>query len=689
MTNRTAVTASLDQTSVPEHPVVQPVVRRRRRAQQSGPGRFPHLRALDGLRGLAVLLVVLSHFSPGIAPGGFLGVDLFFVLSGFLITSLLVSEVESSGGVALGNFWLRRARRLFPALLAVVAAVLAVTWITGAPDQTHRTGADGLAAIFYVANWRFILSGESYIRQFLDAAPSPLRHTWSLAIEEQFYLVWPLAVMALSAVRSRRRNRSAIRRWLVALSLTLAAASFLGLVLQHRSGTGLDRLYYGTDSRVFIILIGAALGAASAGIPTIRSLGLRSMVIVGGVVGVVGLFAATVLVTTEQAWLYAGGFGLVAVVLGVVLLAAAQPGSNPLASLLSFRPLVGLGLISYGVYLWHWPIMVWVTEDRIGIGGLGLFAIRCALTLGVSLVSYRFLEQPIRRGSLPTLGPIGPAFTSIMIIAGIVISLAIPVVIYPGVKEIPTEAPPAGTAKLSGDAYSRAVRCDGPPPIDPVRSDERLVVQIEGNSIAGEITNCLTTILDAAGADVIRVDPPDFLLCRDLPLIEDQVRSQRPDVAVVFLFAAYDDRCGRPWTAVIDRMMTMYQRYGVHVYLVPTVPIVEGGRDDLAPGPLLEDEYYRRIAAAEPDRFTFVDAGVFLRDDTDRYRWRMPCVRPEEPGCTPDGTVGVRFVDGMHFCTDPEFAARGCGGDQFQGGQRRAAAGIAATVVPALRDRYS
>ncbi|MGB6058359.1 MAG: acyltransferase family protein [Microthrixaceae bacterium] len=672
-----------------DHASIPPVTSPRRPVGDSLPGRIPHLRALDGLRGLAVLLVLLSHFSPDIAPGGFLGVDLFFLLSGFLITSLLVAEVESSGAVSLRGFWLRRARRLFPALLAVVGAVLAVTWMAAPDDEVHRVGADGLAAVFYVANWRFIVSGESYIRQFLDSAPSPLRHTWSLAIEEQFYLVWPLVVLGVITVLGRHQYRTYLRRWLMLLSMSLAVVSFGALVLQHRGGAGLDRLYYGTDSRIFIILVGAALGAITGGIPTITSPRARSLVIGAGLFGAAALCVATARVTTEQTWLYAGGFGLVALTLLVVLVAAAQPGTNPLAWFLQLKPLVGLGLISYGLYLWHWPIAVWFSEERTGMDGIGLFALRCGLTLGVSLLSYRFLEQPIRRGTLPRLGPIGPAFTSIGIVVGIVVSLAIPVLVYPGVKQIPTDAPAEVTGSSVGtaDAYARAVRCDGPPATEPIRV-ERLVVQLEGNSLAGEVANCLGEILDSRGADIIRVNPPDFLLCRELPSIEDQVREEQPDVAVVFLFAAYDDRCGRPWNLVIDRLMEIYTRFDVHVYLVPSVPVVKGGRDELAPGPLLEDEYYRKLAAAEPDRFTYVDAGVFLRDDAGEYRWTMPCLSDDEPGCSPDGTVGVRFVDGVHFCTDPEFAARGCVGEEYQAGQRRATAGIAATLLPSLQERF-
>ena len=170
-----------------------------------------HIRSLDGLRGLAVLAVVLYHFAPGIAPGGFLGVDIFFVLSGFLITSLLVNEWEGTTHILLRGFWGRRARRLLPALLLVLAAVGAYTLFVGSRVDAEHIAQDGLSALLYVANWHFISSGQSYIQQFVQTAPSPLRHMWSLAIEEQFYLIWPLLVLLGTTVATSRTSRGQIK----------------------------------------------------------------------------------------------------------------------------------------------------------------------------------------------------------------------------------------------------------------------------------------------------------------------------------------------------------------------------------------------------------------------------------------------------------------------------------------------
>ena len=659
--------------------------------------RFAHLRALDGLRGLAVVLVVLSHFAPGVAPGGFLGVDLFFVLSGFLITSLLVSEFEGSDRISLGNFWIRRARRLFPALLVVVVVVLAHGLLFSTKAQVHSVSLDGVAALFYVANWRFIASGQSYIQQFLDQAPSPLRHTWSLAIEEQFYLVWPLVVLGLTKVLARLPRRRAapahqLRYVLAAVCVVLGIASFGWMILLHHHGVDLNRLYYGTDTRVFMILAGATLGALTAGRPTLGRpfAALRPLLLVAGGLGLVLLVVASARVTTDWAWLYKGVYGLVGLVMVVVLLAAAQPGRNPMARLLEIRPLVGLGLISYGIYLWHWPIALWVGPGNAHVDGFPLFVLRSALTLGAALVSYRVVEQPIRRGWLPSFGGVSRRIVTPAIVVVAVVCLLIPIVKFPAVEAAPREAPTAEAAAGATTAYSRAPRCDGPAGTEDVRPGQRVLVQLEGNSLAGEVTDCLRTILSTRGVDIERVDPPGFLLCRDLQAIEDQVAdpATRPDAAIVFLFAAYDDRCGSPWHATIDQLIAFYQDHGVHVYLVPSVPIVKGGRDDLAPGPLEEDQYYRELAAADPDRVTFLDAGTFLRDDAGVYHWNMPCLPGGEPGCEADGTVGVRFVDGLHYCTDADFAAHGCVGTEHQAGERRAAASLAVGLLPSLQARF-
>ena len=214
-----------------------------------------HIPALDGLRGLAVAGVLTFHGNHLV--GGYLGVDLFFVLSGFLITSLLLREGGDTGTVALGAFWIRRARRLLPALFGLLAGVVVFARVWATPFELDAIRTDALATVFYAANWQAIWSGHGYWDLF--TTPSPLQHTWSLAIEEQFYLVWPLVVFGL--IRLRRGARASLAPAVLAVAGTLGALSIAWMVLRYEPGTDPSRVYFGTDTRAGSILLGASLAA--------------------------------------------------------------------------------------------------------------------------------------------------------------------------------------------------------------------------------------------------------------------------------------------------------------------------------------------------------------------------------------------------------------------------------------------
>ena len=654
----------------------------------SRPLGFAHLPSLDGLRGLAVLAVVAYHFAPGVAPGGFLGVDLFFVLSGFLITSLLVSEWDATRRISLRSFWARRARRLLPALVVVLTAVGLSTYFLPNPVDAQHAAVDGLSALLYVANWHFIGSGQTYIQQFLHQAQSPLRHTWSLAIEEQFYLVWPLLVVVLSKLVGRRpatpeRARRRFRWMLVAVCLTLGVASFARMLMLYRPGGDPSRVYYGTDARVFIILIGAALGALTAGVPVVTRRARGPLVFLG-CCGAIGLAAGMAAVTPAMSWLYQGGYCAIGLLMVLVLAAAAQPGINPLRRLLSARPLVQLGLISYGVYLWHWPITLWVTASNTGLDGVGLFVARTTLTLGVATVSYLLIEEPIRSRTLARLHPSRWAALAVLPATALLVVLIVPALAFSSTPSAPAAPAPAGVAAVTLQ-YATAPRCDGGPLPTPIDAHHRVTVQLEGNSIAGEIRGCLGTVLRLRGGRLEGVNPPGFLLCHEIPAIRDQVQATRPDAAILFAFVAYDPRCGPPWHWPVDQLVAIWKAAGTHVYLVPSVPFVQGTKEqqELSVGPLEEALYYRQLADQDPAHVTVVDAGLFLRGVDGQYAWRMPCVAAE-PGCDAQGTVGVRYIDGFHYCTDPYFSARGCAGVENQAGERRAAAAVATGLLPSV-----
>jgi len=346
--------------------------------------------ALDGLRAFAVASVIAYHFGAGWMTGGFLGVDAFFVLSGFLITSLLLSEWGRRRRIDLPGFWARRARRLLPALLLVLGAIALYAVVLAPTDQLRSLRADGLASLFYVANWRFVLSGQSYFALF--TLPSPMRHLWSLAIEEQFYLVWPLVVLA--CLRIGRGSRTV----LAGVCVAGIAASVAVMAMLYEPADP-SRAYYGTDARAHTILVGALLALLLARRrPRTRSAGRGLHVL--GVVAAAACVWAWVSVTDQGSGMYHGGSLLFAIAVAVVIASAVQPGHSPLRAFLSLGFLRWIGMISYGLYLWHWPATVVLNESRTGLSGAPLAALRLAVTVGAAALSFYLVEQPIRRGAL-------------------------------------------------------------------------------------------------------------------------------------------------------------------------------------------------------------------------------------------------------------------------------------------------
>jgi len=353
-----------------------------------------YIPALDGVRAVAVLLVIAYHFDfPGFG-GGFLGVDLFFVLSGFLITTLLLAERTETGRVDMPHFWLRRARRLLPALFVLLAVVAVAARSMPALERGPLRG-DMLSSIFYSANWRFVLSGQSYFAEFV--APSPLRHLWSLAIEEQFYLLWPLLFAVGFALYSRRGVRRAVAAGAMALGIAASIAVCAALFDVFDP----SRAYYGTDARAHELLIGAGVAMLLfprqlRGDAEGRSLRIGRIAAVAGI-GVVLAMALTL--QDDGAFYYHGGsvlfsLGAVSLVAGVLF------GSGIVARALSVRPVVWIGKVSYGMYLWHWPAAVWLTPARTGLSGASLALTRLGATTVVTALSFYLIERPIRRGQV-------------------------------------------------------------------------------------------------------------------------------------------------------------------------------------------------------------------------------------------------------------------------------------------------
>jgi peptidoglycan/LPS O-acetylase OafA/YrhL len=650
--------------------------------------RMPHLRALDGLRGIAVLAVVAFHFAPETFPGGFLGVDVFFVLSGFLITSLLVTERERSGRIALGAFWVRRARRLLPALLLVLLAVGLYGVVVAQPFEAGRLRDDGFAALGYFANWHFISSGQSYIADFVGVGPSPLRHTWSLAIEEQFYLLWPLVVAGLGVLVARRAVD--LRRALVTGCLVFAVVSVALMIFLYHPGDDPSRVYYGTDTRAHLLLVGGALGGLTAGVVRVRTNRRRRLLHVAGGLAAAALAALVFTVADTSDWLYEGGYALVALMVVLVIAGSAQPGDHVLGRTLGVAPLVGLGLISYGVYLWHWPVFLWVDTTATGLDGVALFAVRCAVTLTVALASFHLVERPIRSGALRRMGPWVPRFA-----APVAVVLAVAVLVAP-VAAARAPAPPIEIAigpstevPTVSDEYARVPTCNRPVRPQPVRAEVLLI----GNSVADEIDECLGEVLSAGGFRLRSEAQAGEALCDVLPRLTREVRDgDRPKYVVIYALKAGYSICwarhGTAEPAVTDTWMQdvslvlgLYLDAGSHVFLVPPAPKAgTTGEDVLAPR-------FAQLAAAFPGRVDVLDAHRFIRDRTGAYQMWVPCVAVGEPGCN-GGAVQVRLAldGGSHFCAAADHGAPAEGacppGDA--GGVRRVAAGFAAALLPAV-----
>lgn len=403
-----------------------------------------YLPALDGVRAVAILVIMGYHWGVFLTSGGFYSLDAFFALSGFLITSILVREWQGTATVRLRAFWARRARRLLPALLLMLLGVAAYAAFLVPGGNYPNLRSDSLAALFYYANWHFIATGSNY---FVQTGPtSPLTHTWSLAVEEQFYLVWPLTVLIVMKLwRSLR------------VLLVVCVAGALGSAAEMAvlySPADVNRLYYGTDTRAQSLLVGAAMAVALAlwadrrrRVETSPDAGSTARSHVGdafwaprsalgragtealGVAGVIGCALLWTLVSENDAFAYRGGFLLAALGTSAVLCSVVCCQRSALARLLSLRPLRFVGRISYGLYLWHFPLMLYLDHARTGLGGYPLFAVRAAATGAIAVASYYLVERPVRRGTVSgwqawLLTPVSVAATSVALVAATTVPAA-------------------------------------------------------------------------------------------------------------------------------------------------------------------------------------------------------------------------------------------------------------------------
>jgi peptidoglycan/LPS O-acetylase OafA/YrhL len=625
-------------------------------------GENPQLRyepALDGLRALAVGAVFAYHLSYGWASGGFLGVDAFFVLSGFLITSLLLAEWRRSGTIAFRSFWIRRARRLLPALLLVLVAV-AIYAATSVPsDQLGQLRGDGLATLFYGANWRFIATGQSYFTLFTTA--SPLRHMWSLAIEEQFYLVWPLvAFVCLRLVRGRR--------WLLAAVCGVGAVASSLVMAWVYSPANPSRAYYGTDSRAQLLLIGGLLAVALARWSP-RAATTRAAVSCVGVAGIAYCFWAWAEISDTASWMYRGGYFVFGIAVAAVITSVVQPDRPRflLRRALSLAPVVWVGRVSYGLYLWHWPVIVYVTPERTGLAGWRLALLRVGLTVAIATVSFYLVELPIRRGRLLAGRRLGFALPTAFVGAGVAVVLA---------TSSATPLPPYLRGPTNNNVLAAA---SGQQSLLPSRGAARTLtptaphrILLMGDSLAVSLLPGLEHAASSRGLEIASgafdgcglmtgspLDPKGQLYpwsdaCSNaLPFIEHRaIFLSRPDL-VIWLSGAWDERdrfvdgklvrLGSPrgdriYSGLVDAAVHRLTSGGARIVFVTTAPEPRGA-PDLTTDPVRNrrttrlDAVLRRYAATH--RIELVDLS--------------PIVCPKGPPCPAVVDHLQLRPDGYHF----------------------------------------
>ncbi len=622
---------------------------------------------LDGVRAVAVLAVIAYHLGAPWMRGGFLGVDLFMVLSGYLITALLLLEVEGSGRVALGRFWVRRVRRILPAIVVLLGALALYAWWFATPVERVSLRWDAIASLTSWANWRFVVDGSGYWAQF--GPPSPLTHMWSLAVEEQFYVVWPLAVgLVAMTVRGER-----VRRRLLWVAAVGAVASAVAMVVLYDPAFP-SRAYLGTDARVQALLIGA-IGAIVIRPGRTRPPLAAGVVRVVGPLAAVAVLLALALADDRAGWMYRGGFTAFAVV-ALAAIVTASEHAGPLAAVLRVRPLVWIGQRSYGWYLWHWPLIVLLTPDRLGPvdTGLARALVVLALTVGCAELSYRFVERPARTFGLRLPGrviPIAVATSLAATTVAVVVTTRVSLPDRPelGRTDLALVRPPATTvpppplepsAPIDGDESIGAdgsgdLRFPGPgdivfvdPPVDPAVdllgavagpvSSDRPVRRIlfQGDSVAIFSALPLGEALAATGVELDDRTFPGQSIAN--PDVLTAIEFADADLSVWYV-SLWDVGDADEIRAHHERFVEISLAAGADVVFVDRPPVDPELETD-------ERQWPRRLAAelalADPTRVHFLDASPV---------WGTEMVIDADGDGIPE-----RMLDGVHVC--PQGSAR-------------------------------
>ncbi|EJL9346338.1 acetyltransferase [Staphylococcus pseudintermedius] len=347
-----------------------------------------YMPGLDGVRAVAVIAIIIYHLNPQWLSGGFLGVDTFFVISGYLITSLLLTEYHNTGKIELMSFWLRRVKRLIPAVLFLVMGVIVLSLIF-MPTEIQKVRADSIVAIFYVSNWWYIMQNVDYFEQF---AVQPLKHLWSLAIEEQFYLVFPIVLLSLLSFIRRLKSIRII-------FLILLVISMIAMMVLYVPNENVARVYFGTDTRIQTLLMGVLLALVWPPFQLKAKVNrqMRTMIDTAGVVGLAILFICFKFVSETNSILYYGGFFLISTVTLLVIASSVHP-SGYFAKFLGNKVFTFIGSRSYSLYLWHYPIIVLIHHQFVqGQIPPLVYVVEILLMVLMAEFSYKFIEQPFRK----------------------------------------------------------------------------------------------------------------------------------------------------------------------------------------------------------------------------------------------------------------------------------------------------
>ena len=631
--------------------------------------RTSYLPAIDGLRAFAVGAVMLFHSDH--MSGGFLGVDAFFVISGFLITRQMLIEVDKTDRISLREFWGRRARRLLPALVLLLVVVIGYAYRFGYASERLKIRDDAPWALGFALNWHHISASTDYWHSL--SSPSPLTHLWSLAVEEQFYLIWPLITVLLVW---RRRNRE---RTMLIGSMIGALLSFALMAVVFDPATS-TRAYEGTDTRIGALLVGALCATTIVGDRADRlfgALGRRRDVVLAVPVIVLGWMWLRV--DGRDSWLYRGGFLLHAVLFAALLLgvscgAAAQAGW--LARLLTLRPVRWFGQLSYGLYLWHWPVYIALGPDRIHLSRWPLTVIRVAATIAAASLSYYLVERPIRYGlqrkpvirtAMLSVAAIAVAAVAIIVVplpesspAPINVAALTPVVAAATTTTtVPTTTSPSTTTSAAPpssidptvvenavDGTTTTIPAETTTTVPPttVALPELHRVLWLGDSIAFTTSPGLVAAMGAIGVEVFDGSFPGVGMLNEtgtalFAQISSRTTSQKPDL-VIFQMSTWDEPFGED--AIyngLTRMRDLAKAVGAHLLLLPVPPLRADQDHDGFPN---DAGAAKRLAADDPADVSFIST-TSLWGTTFEYDL--------------DGDhIPERLGDGVHLC--PSGSAR-------------------------------